>query len=224
MDASFTVFIIDDELPVRRGLQRLLLAAGYQAEIFANAGEFLTAHDPAEPGCVIVDLAMPEVDGLELQQTLTAAGANRPIIFVTGRRDIPATVRAMKAGAIDFLTKPVDAEALLTAVKRAKALDAERRRARAEMEAARALVARLSPREREVLRHVVAGRLNKQIAADLGTVEKTIKVHRGRMMQKLEIRTVQDLMGFAERAGMAQAPHPGSGAGSAIDTGHGREE
>jgi len=224
MNASFTVFVIDDELPVRRGLQRLLLAAGYQAEIFANAGEFLTAHDPAEPGCVIVDLAMPEVDGLELQQTLTAAGTNRPVIFVTGRGDIPATVRAMKAGAIDFLTKPVDAEALLTAVKRAKVLDAERRRARAEMEAARALVARLSAREREVLSHVVAGRLNKQIAADLGTVEKTIKVHRGRMMQKLEIRTVQDLMRFAERAGMAQAPHPGSGAGSAIDTGHGREE
>ena len=205
MDASFTVFIIDDELPVRRGLQRLLLAAGYQAEIFANAGEFLTAHDPAEPGCVIVDLAMPEVDGLELQQTLTAAGTNRPVIFVTGRGDIPATVRAMKAGAIDFLTKPVDAEALLTAVKRAKVLDAERRRARAEMEAARALVARLTTREREVLEHVVAGRLSKQIAADLGIVEKTIKVHRSRMMSKLRVRTIPDLMRLVQVAGITSS-------------------
>jgi len=200
--SDFTVFIIDDELSVRRGLQRLFLAAGYQAEIFANAGEFLTVHDPAEPGCVVVDLAMPEVDGLELQQALTAAGINRPIIFVSGRGDVPNTVRAMKAGAVDFLTKPVDAQALLTAVARAKALDAERRRAQAEMEAARALVARLSPREREVLTHVLAGRLSKQIAADLGTVEKTIKVHRGRLMRKLGVRTIPDLLRLVGRAGI----------------------
>jgi FixJ family two-component response regulator len=170
--------------------------------MFADSGEFLTAHDPDEPGCVVVDLAMPEVDGLELQQRLTAAGINRPIIFVTGRGDIPTTVRAMKAGAIDFLTKPVEAETLLAAVARAKALDAERRRAREEMESARALVARLSPREREVLTHVLAGRLSKQIAADLGTVEKTIKVHRGRIMRKLEVRTIPDLLRLVGRAGI----------------------
>ena len=200
--SDFTVFVIDDELSVRRGLARLISAAGYPTRMFADSGEFLTAHDPDAPGCVVVDLVMPEVDGLELQQRLTAAGINRPVIFVTGRGDVPTTVRAMKAGAIDFLTKPVDAETLLAAVARAKALDAERRRAREDMESARALVARLSPREREVLTHVVAGRLNKQIAADLGTVEKTIKVHRGRIMRKLGVRTIPDLLRLVGRAGI----------------------
>jgi FixJ family two-component response regulator len=149
---------------------------------------------------------MPEVDGLELQRLLFDSGIDRPIIFVTGKGDIPTSVRAMRAGAVDFLTKPVSGEALLAAVARARQLDAQARAARNETASIEALLARLTPREREVLTHVVAGRLNKQIAGDLGTVEKTIKVHRGRMMSKLGVRTVQDLVRLAERAGIRPRP------------------
>jgi FixJ family two-component response regulator len=149
---------------------------------------------------------MPDVDGLELQQLLFDSGIARPIIFVTGKGDIPTSVRAMRAGAVDFLTKPVSGDALLAAVARARQLDTQARAARDETASIEARLARLTPREREVLTHVVAGRLNKQIAGDLGTVEKTIKVHRGRMMSKLGVRTVQDLVRLAERAGIRPRP------------------
>lgn len=200
--SEFTVFLVDDDPAVLRGLARLISAAHYRTRTFASPQEFLSAHNPGEPGCAVVDLAMPDLDGLELQQQLHGAGIERPIIFVTGEADVPKTVRAMKAGAIDFLTKPVDAKALLAAVARAQALDSEARRAHDERTTANDGLAKLTRREREVLVHVVAGRLNKQIAGDLGTVEKTIKVHRSRMMRKLGLRTVQDLMRFAERAGI----------------------
>lgn len=200
--SEFTVFLVDDDPAVLRGLARLISAAHYRTRTFASPHEFLSAHDPGEPGCAVVDLAMPDLDGLELQQRLHGAGIERPIIFVTGEADVPKTVRAMKGGAIDFLTKPVDAKALLAAVARAQALDTEARRARDERTVAKDRLATLTRREHEVLVHVVAGRLNKQIAGDLGTVEKTIKVHRSRMMRKLGLRTVQDLMRFAERAGI----------------------
>jgi len=199
---DFTVFIVDDDPAVLRGLARLLAAAGHRTRTFASPEEFLSRHDPAEPGCAVFDVAMPEVDGLELQQLLSDSGIDRPIIFVTGQGDIPTSVRAMRAGAVDFLTKPVGGEALLAAVARARALDAEVRRTRSETASIEARLATLTPREREVFLHVVAGRLNKQIAGDLGTVEKTIKVHRGRMMSKLGVRTVQDLVRLAERAGI----------------------
>jgi FixJ family two-component response regulator len=208
-DPNFTVFIVDDDPAVLRGLARLLAAAHYRTRTFASPEEFLAQHDPGEPGCAVFDVAMPDVDGLELQKLLFEAGIERPVIFVTGRGDIPTSVRAMKAGAVDFLTKPVSAEALLAAVAHARALDAQARQARSETASVEALLATLTPREREVLTHVVAGRLNKQIAGDLGTVEKTIKVHRGRMMSKLGVRTVQDLVRLAERAGIR--PRPGSG-------------
>ena len=155
---------------------------------------------------------MPDVDGLELQRLLYDSGIERPIIFVTGQGDIPTSVRAMRAGAVDFLTKPVSSEALLAAVSRARQLDAQIRAARNETASIEARLARLTPREREVLTHVVAGRLNKQIAGDLGTVEKTIKVHRGRMMSKLGVRTVQDLVRLAERAGIRPRPRSGGAA------------
>jgi FixJ family two-component response regulator len=157
-------------------------------------------HDPDVPGCAIFDLAMPRVDGLELQRLLYASGIVRPIIFVTGRGDIPTSVRAMKAGAVDFLTKPVTSEALLEAVARARDLERKTRQNRNETASIEARLAKLTAREREVFVQVVAGRLNKQIASDLGIVEKTIKVHRGRMMNKLEVRTVQDLVRLADRA------------------------
>jgi FixJ family two-component response regulator len=207
-DGDCTVFIVDDDPAVLRALARLLGAAGYRARTFASPEAFLSQHDPAEPGCAVFDVSMPDVDGLELQRLLFDSGIARPIIFITGKGDIPTSVRAMRAGAVDFLTKPVSAEALLAAVTRARQIDAQTRAARNETASIEALLARLTAREREVLTHVVAGRLNKQIAGDLGTVEKTIKVHRGRMMSKLGVRTVQDLVRLAERAGIRPPTEP----------------
>ena len=208
-EADFTIFIVDDDPAVLRALARLLAAAGCRTKTFASPEAFLSAHDPAEPGCAVFDVAMPDVDGLELQQLLFDSGIERPIIFVTGRGDIPTSVRAMRAGAVDFLTKPVSGDALLAAVARARQLDAQIRQDRSESASIEARLATLTPREREVLTHVVAGRLNKQIAGDLGTVEKTIKVHRGRVMSKLGVRTVQDLVRLAERAGIRPRPESG---------------
>jgi len=145
---------------------------------------------------------MPEVDGLALQQVLTAGGLHRPVIFITGKGDIPTSVRAMKAGAIDFLTKPVNDKDLLAAIARAEEQDSKSRQIHAELAAIQARITTLTPREREVLSHVVAGRLNKQIAGELGTVEKTIKVHRSRLMEKLGVRTVADLVRMAEKVGI----------------------
>ena len=211
-EIDFTVFVVDDDPAVLRGLARLLAAAGYRTQTFGSPEEFLTRHDPAEPGCAVFDVAMSDVDGLALQQQLFASGVERPIIFVTGKGDIPTSVRAMKAGAVDFLTKPVSGDALLAAIEHARQIDAQARQARSETASIEARLATLTPREREVFRHVVAGRLNKQIAGDLGTVEKTIKVHRGRMMSKLGVRTVQDLVRLAERAGIRpQAVSDGAG-------------
>ena len=145
---------------------------------------------------------MPDLDGLALQQALVANGIERPVIFLTGRGDIPTTVRAMKAGAVDFLTKPVDSEALLAAIDNARERESREREARAEMEFFIARLATLTPREREVFGHVISGRLNKQIAYALGTVEKTIKVHRSRMMEKMGVRSLAELVRLAERAGI----------------------
>ena len=198
----FTVHLVDDDPGVLRALSRFLSAKGYDVRPFVSAQEFLDRHDSTVPGCAILDLSMPGLDGLRLQQILAGNGLQRPVIFLTGTGDIPASVRAMRAGAIDFLTKPARKEDLLLAISRAEASDAQSRQARAELAAVPAKVASLTPREREVLSHVAAGRLNKQIAGDLGTVEKTIKFHRSRMMQKLGVRTVADLVRLAERAGI----------------------
>jgi FixJ family two-component response regulator len=199
----FTVFIVDDDAGVLKALSRLLRAKGYDTRPFMSPQEFLEHHDAAVPGCAVLDVSMPDLDGLELQQALTAGGTQRPVIFITGKGDIPTSVRAMKAGAIDFLTKPVSEGDLLDAIDRAKRRDAGDRQIQAELTLIQDKIATLTPREREVLTHVVAGRLNKQIAGDLGTVEKTIKVHRSRMMEKLGVRTVADLIRLAEKAGIS---------------------
>jgi FixJ family two-component response regulator len=199
-----TVFLVDDDPGVLKGMSRLLRARGYDVRSYASPQAFLAGHDSAVPGCAVLDVAMPGLDGLALQQALTDSGVHRPVIFLTGKGDIPTSVRAMKAGAIDFLTKPVSSDVLLEAIARAEKTDAEARRHRAELAAIEAKLATLTPREREVLTHVVAGRLNKQIAGDLGTVEKTIKVHRSRMMEKLGVRTVADLVRLAEKAGVGR--------------------
>jgi FixJ family two-component response regulator len=197
--------VVDDDPSVLRALTRLLSAAGLDARGFPSPAAFLRAHDPATPGCLVLDVALPGLDGLELQQALSATDCARPIVFITGRGDIPTTVRAMKGGAVDFLTKPVNDIDLLAAVWNAVEIDRVAREAEIEVAAMRQRLASLTPREREVLAHVVAGRLNKQIAADLGTVEKTIKVHRARIMEKVAVRSLADLVRITERVGLPPA-------------------
>jgi FixJ family two-component response regulator len=198
---EFTVFIVDDDPAVVRALARLIGLSGYPTATFASAQEFLDRHDPLVPGCVILDVRMPDVDGLQLQALMKAGGIERPIVFLTGHGDIRKTVTAMKGGAVDVLTKPVDACELLDVIAKAAKLDTQGRQSRDELGAIHEKIMRLTPREREVMRHVVAGRLNKQIAGELGTVEKTIKVHRGRMMAKMGARNIVELVRITERLG-----------------------
>jgi FixJ family two-component response regulator len=206
-EAGFTTFLVDDDPAVLKSITRLLNAAGYKTKSFSSPHEFLSSHDPSIPGCAIIDLVMSELDGLHLQQALIDTGSERPIIFLTGKGDISTSVRAMRAGAVDFLTKPVKREALFAAVVRAASVDAATRQKRNESKSIVERLSTLTHREREVLQYVIAGRLNKQIAASLGTVEKTVKVHRGRMMAKLGVRSVADLVRLADKAGIAPA-HP----------------
>jgi FixJ family two-component response regulator len=196
------VFVVDDELSVRKSLGRLLRAAGYRVELFASAREFLRREPEDAPACLVLDLQMPELSGLGLQQELVDAGRGVPIVFITGHGDIPTSVRAMRAGAVDFLAKPFSETELLEAIERAlrKARDEAGDQA-AGLEAKRRL-GRLTPREREVLLHVLAGELNKQIAQALGASEKTIKVHRGRVMRKMQVTSVADLVRLCEKGGI----------------------
>jgi len=197
---KFTVYLVDDDLGVLNGLSRLLRARNYDVKPYSSPQLFLEDHDVTVPGCAVFDVSMPGLNGLELQLALTASdGCHRPIVFITGKRDISTSVRAMKAGAIDFLTKPIKDEALFDAISQAEKRDADSRKLYSELELIKAKMTALTPREREVLVHVVAGRPNKQIAADLGTVEKTIKVHRSRMMEKLGVRTVADLVRMTQK-------------------------
>ena len=205
MTPSPTVFIVDDDAAVLKSLTRLLRSARLNVMAFGSPQEFLERHDPRAPGCLVLDLAMPGLNGLELQAALTVKGSAIPIIFLTGHGNIPASVQAMKRGALDFLTKPVNDDDLLKAVQAAIEKDRLARIARAELEDIQARLDSLTPREREVLTHVVSGQLNKQTAADLGTVEKTIKVHRGRVMEKMKVQSVAELVRLAERAGIRAA-------------------
>ena len=207
-EAGFTTFLVDDDPAVLKAITRLLNAAGYRTRSFSSPQEFLSAHDPSIPGCAIIDLVMSELDGLHLQQALLETGSERPIIFLSGKGDVSTSVRAMKAGAVDFLTKPVKREALFSAVVRAAKVDALSRQKRDESKSIGDRLATLTHREREVLEYVIAGRLNKQIAASLGTVEKTVKVHRGRMMAKLAVKSVADLVRLADKAGIVPAQGP----------------
>jgi FixJ family two-component response regulator len=200
----FTVFLVDDDTGVLKALTRLLQAGGYEVQQFTSPQAFLASHDASVPGCAVLDVSMPDLDGLALQEALTADGSQRPVIFLTGKGDIPTSVRAMRAGAIDFLTKPVNDVDLWAAIARAENEDSRIRSANASLQSINARFALLTPREHEVMTHVIAGRLNKQIAGDLGTVEKTVKVHRGRVMNKLGVRSVADLVRLAERAGITR--------------------
>jgi len=210
-EAGFTTFLVDDDPAVLKAITRLLNAAGYRTRSFSSPQEFLSAHDPSIPGCAIIDLVMSELDGLHVQQALLETGSERPIIFLSGKGDVSTSVRAMKAGAVDFLTKPVKREALFSAVVRAAKVDALSRQKRDESKSIGDRLATLTHREREVLEYVIAGRLNKQIAASLGTVEKTVKVHRGRMMAKLGVKSVADLVRLADKAGIVPAQSPANG-------------
>ncbi|SDR63375.1 Two-component response regulator, FixJ family, consists of REC and HTH domains [Rhizobiales bacterium GAS113] len=176
--AANTVFVVDDDPSILKALERLLRGAGFEVQSFLSSQAFLEQHDPAIPGCAILDVAIDGLNGLELQQALATSGCDRPIVFLTGRGDIPMSVRAMRAGAVNFLTKPFEVKDLLAAVRFAIDKDCAGRQAHKELGAIERRLAALTPRESEVLRHVIAGRLNKQIAAELGTAEKTIKVHR----------------------------------------------
>jgi FixJ family two-component response regulator len=199
-----TVYLVDDEPAVLKSLSRLLRSEGFTVAAFPSPVELLEQLDPAAKGCFVLDLAMPGLDGLSLQKALSARGSELPILFLTGRGDIPKSVAAMKSGALDFLTKPVDGERLLEAVRAALERDRARRRAGAEVAEIRRRLAELTPREREVLEGVVAGRLNKQIASSLGTALKTVKIHRGRMMEKMGAKSVAELVLQADRAGLSK--------------------
>ena len=203
---SGTVFIVDDSPQVRTSLVRVLSVAGYRTRAFESAESFLQEQDGAEPGCLLLDIYLPGLSGIDLQRTLDGSPCARPIVFLTGMADIQTSVTAMKAGAIDFLTKPIDNEKLFSAVDEALRRDAEQRVAHAIRTAIETRLKTLTPREREVLKFVVAGRLNKQISAIIGTGEKTVKVHRSRVMAKMRVRSVAELVLLAERVGIVNEP------------------
>jgi FixJ family two-component response regulator len=191
------VHVVEDDAPTRTATARLLRMAGHAVETYATAAEFLDAASAENPGCVVLDVRLPGPDGLELQDRLASAGRALPVIFVTGYGDIPMSVRAIKSGAIDFLTKPVRGAVLLDAVARALVSDREERSARAQVDDAMTRFERLTPREREVFAHLIAGQLNKQVAYDLGTSERTIKAHRHSVMEKMEAGSIADLVRLA---------------------------
>lgn len=201
-NTASTVFVVDDDPAVLKSLSRLLRSAQLNVATFASAQEFLEQHDPRAPGCLVLDVSMPGLNGLELQESLSTKGSAIPIIFLTGHGDVPTSVRAMKHGALDFLSKPVNDEGLLNAVHTALEKDRIAQEARAQVDAIRERVAALTPREHEVLIHVVSGQLNKQIASDLGAAEKTIKIHRARVMEKMKVQSVAELVRVAGRTGI----------------------
>jgi FixJ family two-component response regulator len=196
------VFIVDDDAGVRKSLARLLGSAGYAVEAFASAREFLAREPHAGPCCLLLDVRMPGLTGLDLQETLVAAGRRMSIVFVSGHVDVPMSVKAMKGGAIDLLTKPFDDKDLLGAIERAMAKDVQALGAEAHVAEVRERVQTLTPRETEVFALVVTGMLNKQIAAKLGIGEKTVKVHRARAMEKMQAGSVAELVRLADRAGV----------------------
>ena len=201
-----TIFIVDDDPSVRKGLGRLLRSTGYHVETFGSALEFLqTASDCPGPACLVLDVKMPGLNGLDLQDQLQQMEYALPIVFITGHGDIPMSVKAMKTGAIDFLTKPFDEEDLLKAVQEALKKDVANRSAMNERQSILQRVQSLTPREYEILTYVLTGMLNKQIAYDLDISEKTVKVHRGRVMEKLGVDSVAELVRLSEKAGIEPA-------------------
>ena len=196
---NFTVFIIDDDQGVLEALSSFLRGAGYKIKAYSSPQAFLDEHDPSMPGCAVLDLAMPRVNGLSVQQELVIRGVERPIIFLSGRGTVPEIVEAMKAGAVDFLPKPFEDHELLSAIKVAEERDSVRLQRAAEREAITKLIDKLTPREQEVMELVVRGEMNKTIAALLGTTERTIKEHRGRLMRKMGVRSLAELVRLASK-------------------------
>jgi FixJ family two-component response regulator len=200
MTPTAMVFVIDDDESVRKSLERLLDAAYYKVELFTSASEFLTrsAHDG--PSCVVVDVRMPELNGIDFQKALIEGGREEQLVFITGHGDIPMCAKAMKAGAVDFLPKPFKPKQLLESVERALSRSAEQRRRASEKNHARSLLDRLTPREFQVMELVTTGMLNKQVGAELGMAEKTVKTHRAHVMQKLGTTSVAELIGVMQKA------------------------
>jgi FixJ family two-component response regulator len=200
MTPTAMVFVIDDDESVRKSLRRLLDAAQYQTELFNSASEFLTRSPHSEPSCVIVDVQMPGLNGIDFQKALIQRGRQEQIVFITGHGNIPMCAQAMKAGAVDFLPKPFKPKELLASVERALSRSAEQHRRTSEKNHARSLLDQLTPREFQVMELVTTGMLNKQVGAELGMAEKTVKTHRAHVMQKLGITSVAELMGVMQKA------------------------
>ena len=200
-----TIFIVDDDASFRDAISRLLRAGGYPVQTFASATEFLQSARTDAPGCVLLDLQMPGPSGLDLQSALVRSENPLPVVFLTGKGDIPSSVHAMRAGADDFLTKPVKKAVLFPAIERALARDAQEREQRVRRRELRARFDALTPREREVLAHVLSGQLNKQIAVDLDASERTIKAHRANLMAKLQVQSVAELAHLGHEAGISVA-------------------
>lgn len=198
-----TVFVVDDDVSVRESLELLIGCAGWQPETFASAREFLAHPRVLAPSCLILDVSLPDLNGLDLQKRIAGDRVDMPIIFITGHGDIPMTVRAMKAGAVEFLTKPFSDEALLSAIRHAIERSQTELGRESEMQVLRDRYASLSTREREVMALVVSGLLNKQVGAELGISEITVKAHRGRMMGKMKAASLADLVNMAARLGIA---------------------
>ena len=196
-----TILIVDDDASFRLAVSRLVRAGGYAVQTFGSATEFLQAERVDAPGCVLLDLQLPGPSGLDLQSALAGSDKPLPIVFLTGKGDIPTSVRAMRAGADDFLTKPVKKDVLFRAIERALAHDAQERERRTSRRELRVRFDTLTPREREVMAHVLGGQLNKQIAGDLGASERTIKAHRANLMAKLQVQSVAELAHLAHEAG-----------------------
>jgi FixJ family two-component response regulator len=202
--ASGTIFLVDDDASFSRSVARLLKASGYETRTFSSGEEFLRAVTPDTRGVLLLDLQMPGVNGLELQERIIGAGIAMPIVFLTGQGDIPTTVHAMRRGAEDFLTKMAPADALLSAVERALARETRERRAHDRVAELRRRLATLTEREQEVLTHVIRGKMNKQIAADLGINERTVKLHRTSITRKMQMQSVAELTRCAKEVGLLE--------------------
>ena len=202
------VFVVDDDLSVRESLELLIKFAGWQPETFASAADFLARPRTTTPSCLVLDVSLPDLNGLELQKLIGSDRTDMPIIFITGHGDVPMTVRAMKAGAVEFLTKPFDDDVLLGAIRHALKRSASVLDDQAEITAVRRRYESLTPREQDVMRLVVGGMLNKQIGLRLGISEITVKAHRGRVMQKMNADSLADLVKIAVRLGLAPVKNP----------------
>ena len=201
MDANATVFVVDDDAAMRDSLKDLIRSVGLRVELYASAQDFLRSERPDVPGCLVLDVRMPGLSGLDLQRRLTEAGVSMPIIFISGHGDVPMTVRALKAGALEFLTKPFRDQDLLDAIQQALDRDCQARDERAATEAVHRRFASLTPRERDVMAKVVAGLLNKEIAAEFRTSETTVKTHRRQVMEKMGANSLPELVRMADRLG-----------------------